>query len=343
MSVYAIVIFILVLFYTFYVGFNDGSTAIATTVVSRAVTPRQAIITAAITKFIVPIFMFLIGTGSVATNINDSLVFSQYLQGLTEAEGFAFVLSGMLGAIVWGAIAFSFKIPNTITHTLLGGIIGAGIGAFGFNAIMWKEYVLLNVVAMVLLAPIVGLLIGFVFMKIIKKLVRHAPRKMNGILQGLQRINIIILTGAFSANNSQKSLGVLMLMSTVGLMNFGVNDTPIWIMIIIAGALTLGMLFGGFSVMNTVGRKIFKIAPIHSVVAQFTTSLVTIAGTGLGISLGMGQTMTSSVVGVGAAERARSVNWKTAGKIILGWCLTLPISMLAGFGIYQLVKLIMGI
>lgn len=343
MGVYAIIIFLLVLFYTFYVGFNDGSTAIATTVVSRAVTPRQAIILGAITKFVVPIVMFLIGTGSVASNINDSLIFNDYFVNITEEQGFAFVFSGMVGAIIWGAIAFAFKIPNTISHTLLGGIIGAGIGAFGFNAIMWTDYVLLNVVAMVLLAPLVGFVLGYLFLILIKKLVRHAPRRMNGFLQGLQRVNIIILTGAFSANNSQKSLGVLMLMSTVGLLNFSADNTPIWVMIVIACALTLGMLFGGFRVMNTVGKKIFKIAPIHSVVSQFTTSLVSIVGTGLGISLGMGQVMTSSVVGVGTAERIRAVHWKTAGKILLGWCLTLPISMLAGFGTYHLVKLIMGL
>ena len=343
MGAYAIVIFILLLFYTFYVGFNDGSTAIATTVVSRAFTPRQAIVISAITKFIIPIAMFFIGTGAVASNINDSLILRECLESVTPEQGFAFVFSGIVGALIWGIIAFLFKIPNTITHTLLGGIIGAGIGAFGFNSIMWTDYVLLNVVAMVLLAPIVGFLLGFVFMRITKKLVRHAPRRMNTILQGLQRVNIIILTGAFAANNSQKSLGVLMLMSTVGLLNFGATETPFWIVIIIAGALTLGMLFGGFRVMSTVGKKIFKIAPIHSVVSQFTTSLVSIVGTGLGISLGMGQTMTSSVVGVGAAERVKSVHWATPFKIVVGWCLTLPISMLASFGVYQLVKLIMGI
>ncbi len=343
MGVYAIVILILVLFYTFYVGFNDGSTAIATTVVSRAFTPKQAIITASITKFVLPIAVFFLGSTSVASNINESLIFGEFFEGISQEQGFAFVLAGMIGAIIWGAIAFACKIPNTISHTLLGGIIGSAIGAFGFNAIQWKEYVLLNVVAMVLLAPLVGFLLGYVFLLITKKLVRHAPRRMNNFLQGIQRVNLIILTGAFSANNSQKAFGVILLLGTVGLADFKGDNLPLWVVLLVAGALTLGMLFGGFRVMNTVGKKIFKIAPIHSVVAQFTTSLVSIAGTGLGISLGMGQVMTSSVVGVGAAERVRSVQWTTAGKITLGWCFTLPISMLAGFGVYKLVALIMGI
>ncbi len=343
MSIYAIVILILVLFYTFYMGFNDGSTAIATTVVSRAVTPKQAIITASISKFIVPIALFFIGSTGVASNISTKLIDNSFFQNISEEQGFAFVLSGLVGAIIWGAIAFSFKIPNTITHTLLGGIIGAGIGAFGFNAIQWTDYVLLNVVAMVMLAPIVGFGLGYVFLLITKKLVRHAPRGMNKLLQVVQRVNLIILAGAFSANNSQKAFGIMFLLGTLGLAEFSGNDLPIWIVLLVALAITLGMLFGGFRVMNTVGKKIFKITPIHSVVAQLTTSLVSIVGTGLGISLGMGQTMTSSVVGVGAAERYKAVQWTTAGKITLGWCLTLPISMLAGFGVYHLVALIMGI
>ncbi len=343
MTGYAIVILILVLFYTFYMGFNDGSTAIATTIVSRAFTPKQAIITASITKFILPIAIFFLGSTSVASNINDNLVYGEFFQNITQEQGFAFILSGMLGAIIWGAIAFSFKIPNTITHTLLGGIIGAGIGAFGFSAIQWTDYVLLNVVAMVMLAPIIGFALGYLLLLITKKLVRHAPRGMNKILKTVQRVNLVILTGAFSANNSQKAFGIIFLLGTVGLANFEGGETPLWIVLLVATAIMLGMLFGGFRVMNTVGKKIFKITPMHSVVAQLTTSIVSIIGTGLGISLGMGQTMTSSVVGVGAAERYKAVQWATAGKITLGWCLTLPISMLAGFGVYKLVALIMGI
>lgn len=343
MNTYAIVITLLVLCYTFYVGFNDGSIAIATTVVSRAFTPKQAIITAAITKFIVPIVMFLIGVGSVAANIHSNMIFGESFIGITPEKGFAFVFSGLIGAIIWAAIAYAFKIPNPIAHTLLGGVIGSAIAAFGFTSIMWKEYVLVYLIAMVFIAPIIGFSLAYIIMKVIKKLVRHAPRRMNKILQVLQKVNIVILTGAFSANNSQKALGVLMLLSTVGLVQFDAGSVPIWIIVAIAGSLTLGMLCGGTSVMSTVGKKLFKVAPIHSVVSQFTTSLVSIVGTGLGISLGMGQVMTSSVVGVGAAERVKAVHWTTARKITIGWCFTYPISILAGFTVYQLVKLIMGL
>lgn len=344
MSAYAIVIFILVLIYSFYMGFNDGSQAIATTVVTRAVKVKTAIIVASVIKFIVPIFFFLIGTMSVASNIQEHIIFNDYFEGLTQVESFAFILSGMLGAMLWGAIAFSLKIPNTISHTLLGGIIGAGIAAFGFNSIQWTEYVLLNVVAMVALAPVIGLLLGYLLMRIFKRIIRHANSNVSLVLKGFQRINFVLISGAFSSNNAQKALGVILLLSTLGLADFSSETMPIWIVILIALALTLGMLCGGYRVMNTVGRKIFKIQPQHSVVAQLTTAIVSVVGTGLGISLGMGQVMTSSVIGVGASERFKSVHWTTAGKIALGWCFTLPISACAGALIYMLIgKLILGL
>ena len=344
MSAYAIVIFILVLIYSFYMGFNDGSQGIATTVVTRAVKLKTAIIVASIIKFVVPILLFLVGSISVASNIQESIIFNSYFENLTQVEAFAFILSGMLGAMIWGAIAFSLKIPNTISHTLLGGIIGAGIAAFGFSSIQWTDYVLLNVVAMVILAPAIGLLLGYLLMRVFRRIVRHANRNVSVLLNVFQRINFVMISAAFSSNNAQKALGVILLLSTLGLADFNATTMPIWIVILIALALTLGMLCGGYSVMNTVGRKIFKIQPQHSVVAQFTTAIVSVVGTSLGISLGMGQVMTSSVIGVGASERFKSVHWTTAGKIILGWCFTLPISASAGALVYMLVgKLILGL
>lgn len=150
MSDYAIVIFIMVMLYTVYMGFNDGSTAIATTIVSRAMPMRSAVIIAAITQFLVPIVTFLISSEalSVAMNINSNIVSENFFTGLGDKEAFAYIFSAMFGAMLWAIIAFLLKIPNTISHTLLGGLIGAAMVAFGVNSVLWTDYVLLNVVAM---------------------------------------------------------------------------------------------------------------------------------------------------------------------------------------------------
>ena len=345
MSDYAIVIFIMVMLYTVYMGFNDGSTAIATTIVSRAMPMRSAVIIAAITQFLVPIVTFLISSEalSVAMNINSNIVSENFFTGLGDKEAFAYIFSAMFGAMLWAIIAFLLKIPNTISHTLLGGLIGAAMVAFGVNSVLWTDYVLLNVVAMVLLAPLVGFILGFIMMRVIKKVAIHATRSVSNVLTVLQRLNLIVLAGAFSSNNSQKALGVILMLGALGLASYPPESLPVWVVIVVSAALTAGMLFGGIRVINTVGRKIYKVGPIHSVVSQLTTSVVSLVGTGLGISLGMGQVMTGSVMGVGAAERMRGVHWTTAGKIVFGWCMTLPVSGGCSALMYVIVKAIMGI
>ncbi len=344
MSAYAIVLFIIVLGYALYMGFNDGSIALATTVVSRAVKPRTATIVTAVVKFIAPIAFFFLGAMGVADNISNSILNMEYFNGIGERQAFAFILSGMLGATVWAGVSIALKIPNTIWYTLLGGILGSSVVAFGLHSVRWTEYVLLNVVAMVLLAPVVGFMLGFILMKITKRLLRRMPRRMSKFLMIVQRMNIVVIAGAFSVNNSQKMLGIMMLASVLGIWTLDSGTLPVWMVICVAGAIAIGILLGRVQIMNTVGRKLYKVQPIHSVVSQISSAAVAIVGTALGISLGMGQTITSSVIGVGAAERTNAVNWRTVSKIIAGWCLTMPISMCSGAVFYLIIgKLIMGL
>lgn len=332
MGVYAIVLLSLILFFSFYMGYIDGSTAVATTVATRAIKPRDAVIIAAITKFIVPIGAFFVGQMSVASDMSANLLVSKAISGLSQQKAFAFLLSGLSGTLVWCGLVSIIKVPNSASHSLLGGLIGAGIAAFGFEAINWTGYVVVKVILMVFIAPIVGLCLGFFFMKLFKYLARHASRSISTVLRGIQRVNLVFLAGSFSSNNTQKSMGVFMMMAALGLADLGgaAGSTDFYMVLAIAGALTLGMLLGGFQVINTVGRKIFKVKDIHSVVSQLTTNLVMITVNQLGMPVSTGQVMVSSVMGVGAAERVNSVHWHMAGKIVGSWFLTLPVA--SGFG-----------
>ena len=215
MTGYAIFIFILILLYTFYMGVNDGSNAIATTVATRAVQPRTAILIAALINFAIPVIIFVLDIVSVADNISAKLVYNQFFDGISDEKAFSFVVSGILGAIVWGGTTFALKIPNSTSHTVLGGIIGAGIAAFGFGAIQWKEFVLVKVVLMIVLAPVIGLLLGFFLMKLVLRIARRASRSISAVLTGLQRLNLMVLAGAFISNNAQKSIGMFFLVSAV--------------------------------------------------------------------------------------------------------------------------------
>lgn len=344
MGIYAIVLLSLILIFSFYMGYIDGSTAVATTIATRAIKPRTAVMIAALVKFVVPIIAYFLGQLAVASNMSDNLINNSFFSGIGADKAFAFLLAGLIGTLIWCGVVNIFKVPNSATHSLLGGVIGAGIVAFGFNAVQWTDYVIVNVILMVFLAPIVGLVVGFAFMKLFKYLARYASKSISLVLRIFQRINTLVLAAGFSSNNTQKSLGVFMMMAALGLVNYGElgNYFDLYIVIAIAGMLTLGMLLGGFQVINTIGRKIFKIQDVHSVVSQMTTNIVMIAVNELGIPVSTGQVMVSSIMGVGAAERVNSVHWMTAGRIVASWFLTLPISGAFGAIMYIIIgKLIM--
>ncbi|MDR0751099.1 MAG: inorganic phosphate transporter [Christensenellaceae bacterium] len=340
MGIFAVTIFVLVLLYTFYMGFNDGSNAIATTVATRAVKPKTAITIAAITKFLIPLVVFLISrlfntSGFVlAANISGKTVYPTYFADISSDKAFAFLLAGMIGATIWGGIAYALKIPNSTSHTLLGALIGSGIAAFGFNSIQWNEYVTVNIILMVVLAPISTMIVAYFLTKLTKRLLRKMSREVNNILTIMQRINIIALSATFSLNNSQKAIGIVMMLSMLGLSTYASNDLPIWIILLIGLALGAGVMLGGYRVINTVGRKIFKLQPMHSVIAQLSTSALMLFASNIGISVSTGQVMSSAIIGVGSAERFRHVKWGIASKIAISWILTLPLALGFGAAIY---------
>lgn len=352
MSAYSIIVFIMLLAYTFYMGFNGGSNAIATTVATRAIKVKPAIYVSAIIKFLVPVGMWALAKwglskASVASNIGSKMIYPEYFNQITtQKTAFAFMFSGLLGAMIWALISFVTKVPISISHTLLGGVFGAAMAVFGtVDCLQWKETIWFDVVAMILIAPAISMIIGFILMKLAKRWLWRVSRRMDGVLLNVQKVNFVVLAYAFASNNSQKSLGVVILMSSIGLFDFtGFADMPFYIVACVGLALMFGMLRGGYSIMRTIGRKLYKVEPLHSVVAQVTTSAITITGNATGIPLGMGQAMTAAVIGTGAADRIKAVNWSTAGKITIGWTLTMPIAMGIGAASYMLIgKLILGL
>lgn len=342
MTIYSGIIFGLMIIYTFYMGYNDGSVAVATTVATRAAKPGQAIIVGAITKFIVPIALYFLGFMSVATTISEGIIHKSFLIGIATDKAFMFILCGMIAAMIWGLITLILNLPSSTSHILMGGLLGSGIAAFGFSSVFWSS-VLIKIVLMVFLAPIIGLLLGFFVMKLVMRCAARMPIKANRFLPLLQRINMVVLAGSFSANNVPKALGVYLLAIICGLTG-GVTELPVWMVVVFSAALTVGMLSGGLKIVNTVGRKITKLSPIHSVAAQLSTNIVVIIVSAFGIPVSTSQIMSTSIMGVGASQRMSGVHWQTAGKIVSSWIITLPVVTILGACMYLLIgKLILGL
>ena len=334
----------LTLVYTFYMGFNDGANAVASTIATRAMKPRVAIVVAAITKLITSMLLYLIINNLAVAKTIHKFIKGDVLVIADSGIAYCFLLAGLLSTLIWSFFTYYRKMPNSSSHTLMGGLVGAGIAAFGFFNIDWN-LIVFRVLLMAILAPMLGLGIGYVFMKLFRKMSRSAPRTINGVLMNFQKVNVIILASSLSMNNVQKALGVLFLVMTIGnITSFTGSPHDLLIMLVICGSmLTIGMMFGGYRIINTVGNKIFKLQPYHSVVAQVSTGAIIYASSALGVPVSTGQVVSSTIMGVGASERLSGVQWLTAKRIFISWFVTFPISATLGAVLYYLITMIKGV
>ena len=250
------------------------------------------------------------------------------------------MLAALLSAIVWRAITYVLKQPNSTSHTLLGGIIGAGIAAFGFKAILWKN-VFFRIILMIFLAPLISVLIGFAINKLLRKIALHAPAGAGKFVKVLQWIHMVTIASAISVNDAQKAIGVYLLIASLGITAMPAAP-PFYLVCIFAVSLGLGMIFGGYKIILTIGRNLFRIKPFMALSSQIATNIVMFGSSALGIPISTGQVVSSAVVGIGISERANGVRWITVRRIVLGWVITMPATILFGAGFYFLTKTILG-
>ena len=332
---------ILTTIFTFYMGYTDGSNAVATCVTAKAMPPHLAVYLSAGVQFVTVVIMyFVIKDMSVAATIGKGLIKSAAYGELSSEKAFLYLLSALFSALVWSLITYFLKQPNSTSHTLLGGIIGAGCACFGFGSIQWSN-VLLRIVLVIFLAPIVSLLIAYLINKLLRKIALNAKMGSGKFLKGLQCANVVILSSAISINDSQKAIGVYLLIVTLGVSTIPATP-PFYLVAIFGAALALGMILGGYRIIVTIGQKLFKINPLTSLSSQISTNVVMFTSSALGIPISTGQVITSTVVGIGVSERARGVKWRTIERIALGWIVTMPATILFGMVFYYLTNWISG-
>ena len=338
---YVITLLCLTSLYTFYMGYTDGSNAVATTVTTRAMKPRVAILLAAAVQFLTVVSLYYFSTDlSVASTIGSGLISSEKYSDISERSAFLFLFSALISAIIWSGVTYFLKLPNSTSHTLLGGIVGAGVAAFGFSSVVWKN-VFLRIILMIFLAPLFSVVIGFAMNKALRKAALHAPMATGKVVTVLQWTNTVLISSAIAINDVQKSLGIYFLIVSLGV---GVLPAtpPAYISLIFGAMLALGILLGGYRVIVTIGQKLFKITPLMSLSSQIATNVLMFGSSMLGIPISTGQVISSSIVGIGISERAKGVKWITVKKIALGWVITMPVTILFGAIFYLLLKTIIG-
>ena len=335
-----ILIITVTLGYTVFVGFNDGANTIATSIATRAISYRTAVLTVIFSTVAAPILYFYAAGGaeslSVATTIGKT-VGRQALSEGGSSFGYAFLFAGVFSGLLWCLFSAKKKLPVSTSHSLLGGISGAGAAAFAFGSIFW-ESILVKIVATSVAVPLVAFSVSFIIMRLVKKIAYKIPLSSDGIIRKLQGVNVAVISSAIAINNVQKPLGVMYIMFIVS--GFSAGSGTVLMIVALSGAvLALGSLMSGGKIIHNVGRKIYKIQPIHSFLAQISIGIVIFAGSGLGIPVSAGQAVSSSVIGVGASEHRSRVNWSNVLRIFVFLVLTYPITFILGALFFYAVSL----
>ncbi len=303
-------IIILAWTYDFYNGMNDCANAIATTVSTRALSPRMAILLAA-SLDIVGAFI----TTEVAKTIGKGIL-------APEAMTQWVLIAALLGAILWSAVCTHLGIPISITHSLVGGLIGAGTIAFGFKIIQMAG--IKKVLFGMLLSPIAGFIVGFFLMILMMWLSRNAhPSRARKFFLRTQILSASFMALSHGANDTQNAMGII----TAALLWIGALDTfhvPLWVILGSGISMGLGTYIGGWKVIQTMGMKMVKLRPIHGFSAETSAAASILAATFLGAPISTTQVMSTSVMGVGASDRLYKVKWDLAFNIVVTWILTIP-------------------
>ena len=324
-----VILYLLALAFGFLDGFHNSANVVATVISSRAMHPRQALSVAAVAELVGP---FLFGT-AVAHTIGAELV-------EPDAVTMPVIAAAVISAIVWKMVTWRMGVPSSSSHSLFGGLIGAVLVGAGVEALLPAG--MRTIMLVLLLSPIFGLIGGYAAMVITMFLVRGATP---GINQFFKRGQIFTSTGLaliHGSNNAQKVMGILAL----GLVATGMADevsSPFWIVISAAGALSLGTFFGGTRIIRTVGGKFYKIRPVHGFTAQATTATIILGATLVGGPVSTTQVVSSSIVGVGAAERLSKVRWNVFKDFGLAWLITLPVTALLAALFYWPIYYLSGI
>ena len=319
-----IVVIVLALIFDFLNGIHDSSNVVATMISSRAIHPRLALGITALANFLGP---FIFGV-AVAETIGHEIVTAEAINNYV-------LVAALASAILWNVLTWYLGFPSSSSHALIGGFIGAVVIGAGWQAIQLRglEKILLALFA----SPLVGYLFGFIILKLILLVCWNATPKVNTLFKRGQIITALALALSHGTNDAQKTMGII----TLALVTGGylkVFTVPIWVIGICAGMIALGTALGGWRLIRTLGGKFYKIRPVDGFASQLTSAVVILGASLIGGPVSTTQVVSSTIMGVGAAERANKVRWGVAQEIVTAWVLTIPATALVAAGIYWVIS-----
>jgi inorganic phosphate transporter, PiT family len=329
-SILLFIVFIALVF-DFLNGFHDAANSIATIVSTRVLTPRKAVLWAAFFNFLAA---FLFTGHNVAKTIGRGLVTPSLVNEYV-------ILAALLGAIAWNIITWYFGIPSSSSHALMGGLGGAAIMRAGFGSIIWSGWV--KTLVFIVVAPMLGMVLGFGMMMLLMWMFhKHPSSKINGVFRKLQLVSAAFYSLGHGSNDAQKTMGIItiLLINAQIIQTSGPDDFPIkwWIIIPCYTAISMGTMFGGWRIVKTMGQKVTKLKPVGGFCAETAGAFTLLITAFSGIAVSTTHTITGAIMGVGATKRMSAVKWGLAGKIVIAWIITLPVSALVSAGCYWIIE-----
>ena len=327
-------IIIIALLFALINGFHDGCNVIATIVTSRSMSPRRALVLACIAEFIGAIAL---GT-AVALTIGKGILSSQVF-ALPMITIQKILLSTVIGAILWNLITWFIGLPSSSSHALIGGMVGSGVVSIGLSGVMWKSF-FFKVILPLLMAPLLGFIVGIIIMRLSLAIFRNRKPSITIVFKKVQALTMIFLAGSHGSNDSQKAMGIIALSLTpYGSESFSV---PSWVIVSCAAAISVGLSFGGWRIIKTIGKQVSKMTPLHSFDSQISSGIIIYFSSIFGFPVSTTQIVGSSVMGVGTGYKAKSVRWSITKDILTAWLITIPATGLMAAATFMLLITYVG-
>jgi PiT family inorganic phosphate transporter len=309
-------------------GFHDAANAIATSVSTRALTPRVALAMAAVGNFVGAYF-----GSEVAKTVGDGLV--KLPLGISSL---GVVFAGVVGAIVWNLITWYFGLPSSSSHALFGGLVGATL--FATEGIVQWGTIVQKVLIPMVASPFVGFLLGFIVMVAIMWIFRRGhPGKLNRGFRHAQTVSAAAMSVGHGMQDAAKTMGIIVLALYTGGFQDSPTDIPFWVYFTSASVLAAGTYAGGWRIIRTLGRKIIDLGPAEGFAAETVASSVLFFNAlVLHAPISTTHTITSAIMGVGTTKRLSAVRWNVAGNIVIAWITTFPAAAAIACVVYFLVR-----
>jgi len=335
MITFVIFIVVVALVFDFYNGMNDAANSIATIVATRTLSPRVAVLWAAFFNFVAA---FGFGT-HVAKTIGKGLVAPHIIDP-------TLVLATLIAAIVWTAYCTRRGLPISVSHTLIGAIVGAAVAKGGLAALQWSAVGLIAL--FIVLAPFIGLALGWVLMVgVLWMFYKLTPRMLNHVFRPLQLVSAALYSLSHGLNDAQKTMGIIfaLLISVPSLEQYahrggeaGSNELAWWIILSCHAAIALGTYLGGWRVIKTLGHNVTKLQPMSGFCAETAGGLTILLASAFGIPVSTTHTITGAIFGVGITRRMFNVRWHVGMNIATAWVLTMPAAALLAAAIFLLLR-----